>query len=424
MNAKRDKRYRRTHLYIAAVLAAASIAVLLSTISIYRNSLDAAEDSLRLQALGIAASLEPSLQDIRGKQAVFSEIISGASWEGIAYIALYDRNGLTLLHSNETLVGRRSGLPEIGLAVQQKRPVSGYVTLGTGEEVFIMNYPMRVRDSINVLRLALHPYQAQDIIRQARLQAGIVSLIVLFLWIFGYFLIRAVRKSDELSMLIAEKERLAAIGEMAAVLAHEIRNPLGSIKGFAQYLAEGKKGGTKELNVIINEAMRLERLTGELLMYARPSAPKATEFVLGDLINEVVTAARASEVVRQNAIVLTASTPEGLVVSTDKDMLRQILSNIIQNAMEASGEHGTVGLSSEQVGDTVSIMISDNGTGMDEETISRALDSFFTTKTRGTGLGLAIVSRLITALGGKMEIQSSVGHGTVINITLSDKLKV
>jgi two-component system, NtrC family, sensor histidine kinase HydH len=416
-------RRRRTHIYVIILLVSASFAILLSTFVIYRNSLGAADESLRLQALGIAASLEPSLQTIKGKELFFSEINTSAAWEGIAYIALYDKTGLTLLHSNETLIGRVFDLREIRDVAEQNKPVMGYMTLMTGEEVFVMNYPIAVKDSVNVLRIALHPYPAQDIIRQARFQAVSVSLIVVFIWMIGFFLVRAVRRSDELTVMMAEKERLAAIGEMAAVLAHEIRNPLGSIKGFAQYLAEGRQGGNEELNVIINEAVRLERLTEDLLMYARPSEPKITEFVLAGLINEVIFHSRASHLVRQNSIHLTSSVSEDLAISTDRGMLRQILSNIIQNAIEAAGNGGIVGIAGVQADDSVSIAISDNGCGMDEETLGRAFDSFFTTKARGVGLGLAIVGRLVTALDGKIDIQSRVGHGTVITIAFPVKLK-
>jgi two-component system, NtrC family, sensor histidine kinase HydH len=419
----RENKRRKTSLYIIIVLVVVSISILVSAYIIYHNSLDAADESLRLQALGIAASLEPSLQDIKGKELLFPEINTSAAWEGIAYIALYDKEGLTLLHSNETLIGRKADLPEIQLVAEKNKPVFGYMTLLTDEEVFVMNYPIVVKDSVNVLRLALHPYPAQEIIRQARFQAISVSLIVLFLWVIGFFLIRAVKRSEELTVMMAEKEHLAAIGEMAATLAHEIRNPLGSIKGFAQYLAEGRKGENEELNVIINEAVRLERLTGDLLMYARPSEPKPTEFILSELINGVVSVARVSELARQNSITLTASVPDGLTLSTDEDMLRQIISNIIQNAMEATGKDGVVGVAAEQAGESVIIAVSDDGCGMDEDTIGRALDSFFTTKTRGAGLGLAIVSRLIKALGGEIGIQSSVGHGTVITISFPSELK-
>jgi two-component system sensor histidine kinase HydH len=207
---------RKTYRYIIVVLAAASFAILLSTALIYLNSMDAADESLRLQALGIAASLEPSLQDIRGKELFFSEVNTSAAWEGIAYIALYNKDGLTLLHSNEALIGRIVDLPDRQVVCEQDRQVTAYKTLLTGERVFVMDYPLSVGDEVRLLRIALHPYPAQNIVRQAGWQAIIVSCIVLVLWITGFFLVRAVRRSDELTALMEERERLASLGEMSA----------------------------------------------------------------------------------------------------------------------------------------------------------------------------------------------------------------
>lgn len=229
---------KKTHIYLIIILAAASAATLLSTLIIHRNSLMSAEESLKLQAMGIAASLEPSLQTAHVKKNIFKEIVTSASWEGIAFIAFYDRSGLTFLHSNENMIGRSIDARDIKRAAYGKKPVFSRMTLGTGEKVFVLDYPIYAQSSVKVLRLALHQYPAQKIIRQARLQAINISALVVVLWVVGFFFIKAVRRADELTAMMAERERLAAIGEMAAVLAHEIRNPLGSIKGFAQYLSE------------------------------------------------------------------------------------------------------------------------------------------------------------------------------------------
>jgi two-component system sensor histidine kinase HydH len=223
--------------------------------------------------------------------------------------------------------------------------------------------------------------------------------------------------------MMAEKEHLAVIGEMSAVLAHEIRNPLGSIKGFAQYLAESNHGGSAELTVIINEARRLERLTEDLLLYARPSAARAEEFAMSELVDEVVRTACESDRVKQYAITITPEMPDGLKIITDRGMLKQILSNIIQNSVEASDRKGHIDLRAAQAGTSITITISDSGSGMDKETRDRAFDSFFTTKAKGTGLGLAIVRRLLKALGGRIEIQSAPGQGAIITMTLSAKLE-
>ena len=407
---------KNTHVYLIIVLVVASLATLISTALIYRNSLRAAEESLRLQALGIAASLEPSLVDVKGKENIFRDIITEASWEGIAFMALYDRSGMTLLHSNENLVGRNIDSPDIRKSADEEKPIFEHVTLGTGEEVFVLNYPIHARDSVRVLRLALHPYPAQDIIRQARLQTISIGIVVIAIWVMGFFFIRAVKRSETLSTMMAKRERLAVIGEMAAVLAHEIRNPLGSIKGFAQYLSEQGAGGKAELAVIVDEACRLERLTEDLLLYARPSEVRVEEFNLSDLAGEVEKLLKESAHAKMASILMKKDMPHDLVMVSDREKLKQILFNILRNSAEAVIEGGLIELSGARSGDEIIIIVRDNGAGMDEETKSRAFASFFTTKATGTGLGLAIVEKLATALEGRITLESTPAHGASFTI--------
>ncbi len=413
-----QKILKKTHIYLIIILVVASISTLLSTLIIYKNSLRASEESLKLQALGIAASLEPSLQGTHLEENIFRKIITEDSWEGIAFIALYDKNGLTLLHSNENLIGRRIASPEIRMSADQGTMTAGRMTLATGEEVFVLNYPIHAVDSLKVLRIALHTYPAQLIIRSAKLQAASISLTVLILWIMGYFFIRAVRRSEKLSSVMAEKERLAVVGEMAAVLAHEIRNPLGSIKGFAQYLFEKGSEDKADLGIIIEEAGRLERLTEDLLLYARPSEVRVETFNLSDPIDEVMKLLAESDRAKQMSRNIKAELPGDITVVSDKEKLKQILSNLLQNAAEAIDAQGHVQLGARRTGDKIIIIVSDDGCGMDAEIKARAFSSFFTTKAKGTGLGLTIVDKLTQALGGRIELQSEPARGTVVTITL------
>lgn len=410
-------RPKNTRLYLIIVLITGSLATLISTAIIYHNSLGAAEEALKLQALGIAASLEPSLIDVKGKENIFRDIITEASWEGIAFMALYDRSGITLLHSNENLVGRKNDSPDIRISADEQKPVFNHLTLGTGEDVFVLNYPIHAKDSVRVLRLALHPYPAQDIIRQARLQAISIGVAIIAIWIMGFFFIRAVKRSETLSAMMAERERFAVVGEMAAVLAHEIRNPLGSIKGFAQYLSEHSATGKAELAVIVEEARRLERLTDDLLLYARPSEVRVVEFNLSDLADDVEELLQESAQARMALLTIKKDIPRDMIMSSDQEKLKQILFNILRNATEAVSEGGLIELRVERTGNEIIIIITDNGVGMDEDTKAQAFKSFFTTKATGTGLGLAIVEKLTTALGGRITLESTPAIGTVFTMT-------
>jgi signal transduction histidine kinase len=126
----------------------------------------------------------------------------------------------------------------------------------------------------------------------------------------------------------------------------------------------------------------------------------------------------ASDQVKMAAMRMNTTIPSDIVMISDKEKVEQILSNLLQNSVDAVSKGGLIELEAEQVNDNIIIIVRDNGCGMDAETRSRAFNSFFTSKAKGTGLGLAIVDRLAKALGGRTEIESESGKGTVVRITL------
>jgi two-component system sensor histidine kinase HydH len=415
-----NKHPKGSHIYIIAILFVVTVITMLSSIAAYTNALNAANDSLKLQSLGIAVSLEASLSKIASfKDNIFKEIITEGKWEGIAFIALYDKDGMTLLHSNENLIGRQVKENSIIEAADAHRPVYERMTLGTGEEVFVLNFPAHIHRSEKILRLALHTYPVQRIIAQARVQLISIGSAISILWLVGYFLIKALKRSDALKKEIAEKERLAMIGEMASALAHEIRNPLGSIKGFAQYLSERSETKDEMLDVIISESKRLERLTDDLLVYAKPIEVRVEEFSLDKLIAGVVKSCSLSN---SGGIDLKISAPQDMKIVSDKDKLRQIITNIVQNAIDSISGKGTVEIKAEHSNGNALISVSDTGCGMDKDSQEKAFKPFFTTKTKGTGLGLAIVDKLAAAIGGRIEIETEYQKGTLIKIIIPKNL--
>lgn len=415
-------------LYLVIVLIIATAATLLSTVLTYRNALTAAESSLKLQALGIAVSLEVSLRNAEEDQTanldrgqnIFKDIIMQGGWEGIAFISLHDRTGFVLLHSNENLIGKQVIDSTLKKAADSGDPLYHHLSLGTGEDVFVLDFPLHIRNAVRVLRLALHTYPAQRITRQARLQIIVSSVVIVVLWIVGFFFIRAAARSEKLERKMVEKEKLVMLGEMASVLAHEIRNPLGSIKGFAQYLREQRAGGAsasedqKCLDIIIEESGRLETLTEDLLLYARPSEIRAGEFNLRDLVEETLKGLPFEE----EDIRTEVSIPADILIISDRDKLRQILINILQNAIDAMPSGGRVEIGAGRLLNSVLITIRDNGCGMDPTAKAKAFDPFFTSKTRGTGLGLPIVEKLALCLNARIEIESGPGKGTTFRLTL------
>ena len=210
-----------------------------------------------------------------------------------------------------------------------------------------------------------------------------------------------------------ETERLAELGSLSAVLAHEIRNPLGAIKGFAQLARESAGGGSaKPLDAIVRESRRLETLVNSLLLYGRPLEPaiRPTEWatLAGDL------AAHAREAIGVRPIRFTADSEIG-ELQTDPDLLKQALLNLIRNSVEAipDGATGSVRVhAGAGPGGSVVISVEDDGPGLPEKVRARLFAPFVSTKAAGTGLGLSISKKLVETLGGSLRLSEADPHGT------------
>ena len=206
--------------------------------------------------------------------------------------------------------------------------------------------------------------------------------------------------------LAKRREALAAVGEMAAGLAHEVRNPLGAIHGAAQVLAsETDPDRAREmLEVIQEESARLGRVVGEFLDYARPSTQRREAVDLADLVRRALRSAEAAGQGLKTTVRVADGTPPA---AGDPDQLQRAVGNILRNAREAAGASGAVRVDVAPEGsDRVSIRIEDDGPGIPAEALPRLFQPFFTTKARGTGLGLALVHRVIDAHGGEVRVET------------------
>lgn len=407
----------KKQIYFFSLLIIATIIILFDNTISYKKAYDAAEDYTKLQALGIAVSLEAVLMNLKPKELtkgseIFRDIINEGKWEGIAFIALYDRTGVTILHSNKNLIGRTVTDSLLSEMADTELIKYGYLTLGTGERVFTINMAIHLQgfERPPVLRVALHTLEMQRIRGGAMVKVSAMTVVLIILWLFGILLWRAIRRMDRLRDDLAERERLALIGQMATVLAHEIRNPLGSIKGFAQYLLENaNETDFKEaLTVIVNESSRLESLTNDLLTYARPSELRITLVDVDATIEDVVKAMKMEHPLVDFNIV----TMSNKKIHSDGDKIKQALINLLDNAVDAVNHQGLITIKSTPVKDGIVLSIKDNGIGIDEGIAKEVFKPFFTTKTRGTGLGLAIVKGIAELLGGSIEFQSTKGEGT------------
>lgn len=227
-----------------------------------------------------------------------------------------------------------------------------------------------------------------------------------------------------------QRDRLAALGQMAAGLAHEVKNPLGAIKGAAQLLQEtigasAAASADKEfVDIILQEVDRLDRVVGSVLSYARP---RKSDFQPLDVNDVVENALRIAASDRAHGCKLEAQlTPNLPLVPGDAEQLRQVMLNLVKNATQAMEQEGPVVVTTRVVPDTsghtpgkwIEIAVSDTGRGMTQEVRQSLFVPFFTTKPQGTGLGLAISQRIVEEMGGRIEVKSEVGHGSTFAITL------
>jgi len=238
-------------------------------------------------------------------------------------------------------------------------------------------------------------------------------------------LCRDLTEVQSLKRELETSRRLASLGRLAAGVAHEIRNPLSSIKGFATYFKERYKDNPddqKTSEIMIQEVDRLNRVITQLLEFARPPAiqkkPTSLQSLIQHSLKMIERQASAKEIQ-----ILSHLPSEIKEIDLDPDGINQVLLNLYLNAIEAMEQGGTlsVSLSSEESSPWVKIIVSDTGTGISKEDLEHIFDPYFTTKQTGTGLGLAIVHKIIEAHRGEVKAESEVGRGTTVSVLLPVK---
>jgi two-component system sensor histidine kinase PilS (NtrC family) len=253
-----------------------------------------------------------------------------------------------------------------------------------------------------------------------------------------------VTKVVEMEAALRRHERLAAVGQLAADLAHEIRNPLAAISGSIQILEAGSDApaaATPEsdearrlMSIVLRETDRLNALITDFLHYARPAPPKPEPVAIAAVLDEM---RQILESVRPPSVRLVIDAPPGLRLLADDRQLRQLLWNLYLNGVQAMPDGGTLTIraaaaasQADAPGDRnatpegvpaaryAAIEVSDTGTGMSAEVLERIFDPFFTTREEGSGLGLATVHRIVEGNGGHVSVESAVGRGTRFRVML------
>jgi two-component system sensor histidine kinase PilS (NtrC family) len=233
--------------------------------------------------------------------------------------------------------------------------------------------------------------------------------------------LRTRRELQVLEEHVKRVEKMAAVGEMAAGLAHEVKNPLASLSGAIQLLRDDLRydpDHDRLMQVILREADRLSALVTNFLLFARPPTGKPEPLELEKAVTETVELF-GKRYASEKRIETTLKMQKGVWVHMDPGHLRQVLWNLLVNAAEAIRESGRIQIDLGTARDKqICLRIIDSGAGMNAETLRSIFDPFFTTKPSGTGLGLPIVQRIVEAYHGRLDVQSEPEHGSIFSLYL------
>ncbi len=231
-----------------------------------------------------------------------------------------------------------------------------------------------------------------------------------------------VRKSERSAVeeKLTRAEHLAEIGQLAASLAHEIKNPLAGISGAIQIIRDSMPADDPHQPIvteILGQIRRLDATVKDLLQYARPTPPRLSEFSLDQKVARVLQVLREEPALRQIRVECEV-VPLGVSVYADDAQIEQLIFNLLLNAAHASEDGGAIRMAVTERNDRVQLVVTDSGRGMTPDVQDRAFEPFFTTKAKGTGLGLSICRRIVEAHGGTIELQTEFDKGTTVTVEL------
>lgn len=232
-------------------------------------------------------------------------------------------------------------------------------------------------------------------------------------------ILRDIREIKKIQQQLELSRRLASLGRMAAGVAHEIRNPLGTLRGFAQYFSREAREGTNGkhyANLMISEVDRINHIISSLLQFARAREPRPILIQTEKLFEKVASLMEADFTVHQ--ILFNQHHDPGMQLFVDPDLLLQVLLNLLKNSVNATDCGGTVELTARLVNDESILEVSDSGCGMTTEEQQKLFDPFFSTRNDGTGLGLAATHQIVEQHNGRIEVESTLEQGTHMQVIL------
>jgi len=348
---------------------------------------------------------------------------------GIEGVALLGPDLTVLAHSDPSRVGQRESDEPVARLLERGGTLSRLTSAGGASPVLEITRALALDAARpGLLQIRLSTASMEQVWRRDRLAAVVIGLAVLGLGALGLAAIfytqqRHLARMTALEGEMARRQRLATLGDMAAGVSHEIRNPLNAISmGLQRLGAEFRPTGEREeydrvLALVGGEVRRLNGLVEEFLALARPPVLRPERVRVGDLVDETV--ALIEPEARRLGVRLERLVPDDLPpLTADRDRLKQVLLNLARNALEAMPGGGTLRLEAAASPRALRLAVTDSGPGIPPEVRARLFEPYYTTKARGLGLGLAIARQIVEAHGGTIEVEPAEGGGSRFRLTL------
>ncbi|MBS8266610.1 GHKL domain-containing protein [Mesobacillus boroniphilus] len=245
---------------------------------------------------------------------------------------------------------------------------------------------------------------------------GLIVFIAAIAWILLLRFQSYIKAITSIHNDLRQQEKLAVIGQMATAIAHEIKNPLSSLKGFTQLQQEKDKGDEQYYPIMLNEIDRINAIVNDLLILGKPHTAVKTHKKLVDIIHYVITVIDPHA--QRKDIQMKYDVDDSTVLLCDENQLKQVFINLIKNAMEAMPNGGTVTIHSKIEDGRALISVKDEGCGIPPEKLAKLGEPFYTTKQNGNGLGLMVTKKIIEEHEGTLNIQSEMEKGTIVTISV------
>lgn len=414
----------------------------------YGRENEAARQTIQEKGSVLIRALESGTRVGMGMRMHHSQLqalLEEMAWQpGVLWFAVTDENGKIIAHSDPRRVGeslypastlrelnigseerwRRLEQPEPALEIyRQFRPLNGG---GHHMRMMMRRESADLRNQAPQVIFIAFDTRELDADHARGLRNMVIMLcaagVVMTATVLAQFWFRRYQRSrKQLQEATARKEKLLALGHLAAGVAHEVRNPLSSIKGLARYFAERTPadGEAHQLALVMaREADRLNRVVSELLELVRPAHLKYQPVDLNEVIThslQLVSQDAASRAISLKFI----AQPALCRIQADPDRLKQVLLNLYLNAIHAIGRDGVITVAVRECGDgRVKVSVADSGKGMTAEQLQAIFTPYFTTKADGTGLGLAVVQNIVEQHGGTIDAESTPGKGALFTLYL------